>query len=55
MSQVDPKILELEKTVKFLEEQVGRLLTQVQYLDRERIRAKNEISQVMNEVRARRN
>jgi len=54
MSQVDPKVLELEKQVKLLQEQLGRLLTQVQYLDRERIRAKNEISQVMNEVRARR-
>lgn len=55
MNQVDPKVLELEKQVKFLQEQVGRLLTQVQYLDRERIRAKSELSQVVNEVRARRN
>ena len=55
MSQIDPKILELEKQVKFLQEQVGRLLTQVQYLDRERVRTKSELSQVMNEVRARRN
>ena len=54
MSQVDPKVQALEQQVKLLQEQVGRLLTQVQYLDRERIRAKNEISQVMNEVRARR-
>jgi peptidoglycan hydrolase CwlO-like protein len=55
MSQLDPKVLELQQQVKLLQEQVGRLLTQVQYLDRERIRAKNEIGQVMNEVRSRRN
>jgi peptidoglycan hydrolase CwlO-like protein len=54
MSQVDPKVLELQQQVKLLQEQIGRLLTQVQYLDRERIRAKNEIGQVMNEVRSRR-
>lgn len=54
MSQVDPKTLELEKQVKFLQEQVGRLLTQVQYLERERVRAKSELSQVASELRAKR-
>ena len=55
MLNKDTQILELERQVKFLMEQVRQLSNQVQYLDRERIRAKHEISQVMNEVRARRN
>ena len=55
MSQVDPKIVALEQQVRQLQEQVQRLTQQLSYLDRERIRSKNEISQVANEVRIRRN
>jgi len=51
----DPKILELERQITFLMEQVRQLSNQVQYLDRERVRTKNEINHVMNEVRTRRN
>ncbi len=51
----DSKILELEKQVRFLMEQVRLLSSHVQYLDRERVRTKNEINQVINEVRTRRN
>jgi prefoldin subunit 5 len=55
MSQVDPKIIALEQQVRQLQEQVQRLTQQLSYLDRERVRSKNEINQVANEVRTRRN
>ena len=55
MSQVDPKILELERQIQFLKEQVIRLSNRVEYLDRERARSKSEISQIVQEVRSRRN
>jgi prefoldin subunit 5 len=54
MSQVDPKIVALEQQVRQLQEQVQRLTHQLAYLDRERIRSKNDINQVANEVRTRR-
>ena len=54
MSQVDPKILELERQIQFLKEQVICLSRQCEYLDRERVRSKNEINQIVHEVRARR-
>jgi flagellar biosynthesis/type III secretory pathway chaperone len=54
MNQIDPKIVALEQQVRQLQEQVQRLTQQLSYLDRERIRSKNEISQVANEVRTRR-
>jgi prefoldin subunit 5 len=53
MNQVDPKIVELERQVKFLMEQVQHLSRQLSYLDRERVRTKNDIGQVANELRAR--
>jgi hypothetical protein len=54
MRQVDPKILELERQIQFLREQVIRLSRLCEYLDRERVRSKNEINQIVHEVRARR-
>jgi len=54
MNQVDPKILELERQIQFLKEQVIRLSKMCEYLDRERVRSKNDIGQIVQEVRARR-
>jgi len=54
VQHVDPKILELERQVQFLKEQVIRLSKMCEYLDRERIRSKNDIGQIVQEVRARR-
>jgi hypothetical protein len=54
MNQVDPKILELERQIQFLKEQVIRLSRMCEYLDRERVRSKNDIGQIVQEVRSRR-
>jgi hypothetical protein len=54
VQHVDPKILELERQILFLKEQVIRLSRQVEYLDRERVRSKNDIGQIVQEVRSRR-
>ena len=54
MIQSELKITQLEKQVNLLQEQVRLLTDRIQYLDRERVRAKNEIHQVMNEVKAKR-
>lgn len=54
MALPDPKLLELERQVESLKNQVSRLSKLVEYLDRERARAKSEINQVIQEVRARR-
>lgn len=55
MTQSDLKIQQLERQILALMEQVRQLSATVQYLDRERVRTKNEISQVIYEVRSRRN
>lgn len=54
MRTPEQEVIELKRQLAHLQEQVQRLLTQVRYLDRERIRAKNEINQVLSEVRSRR-
>ena len=54
MNQVDPKILELEKKLRFLENVVQQLSQRVDYLDRERIRAKNELSSLGSQIQSRR-
>lgn len=54
MSHPDLKIQALERQVNLLKEQVQRMTLQLAYLDRERVRTKNEISQVISEVRSRR-
>jgi hypothetical protein len=54
MSQSDLKVLEMERQLRMLQEQVRQLSTHVQFLDRERARTKSELSQVIQEVRTRR-
>ena len=44
------KIDELQKQVKWLMEQVSQLRSQLQYLDREHVRAKTEIDRLQNTV-----
>jgi hypothetical protein len=51
MSQVDPKILELERKVQFLENLVKQLASRVDYMDRERIRTKNSLNTLSNEIK----
>jgi len=50
----DDKILQLETKLRFLENQVQHLIQQCMYLDRERIRTKNELNTLAHEVKTRR-
>ena len=54
VQHVDPKILELEKKLRFLEGVVQQLSQRIDYLDRERIRAKNELSTLGSQIQSRR-
>jgi hypothetical protein len=50
MSQVDPKIIELERKVLFLENLVKQLASRLDYLDRERVRTKNSLNTLSHEI-----
>ena len=50
VQHVDPKILELERKVQFLENLVKQLASRVDYMDRERIRTKNSLNTLSHEV-----
>jgi len=54
MENKDPKIAELERKVVFLENLVKQLATRIDYMDRERIRTKNSVNQLTNEMKAKR-
>jgi hypothetical protein len=53
MDAKDPKIAELERKVVFLENLVKQLAGRVDYMDRERIRTKNSLNTLSNEVKKR--
>jgi hypothetical protein len=53
MNQVDPKVLELERKVLFLENLVKQLASRIDYMDRERVRTKNSLNTLSNEVKKR--
>jgi hypothetical protein len=50
MNQVDPKVLELERKVLFLENLVKQLASRIDYIDRERVRTKNSLNTLSHEV-----
>jgi len=51
MESKDPKIAELERKVVFLENLVKQLACRIDYMDRERIRTKNSLNTLSNEVK----
>lgn len=53
MEKLDPKVVALERQVTILENMVRQLQQRVDYLDRERTRAKNDINSLVNEIRLR--
>jgi len=51
MEAKDPKIVELERKVLFLENLVKQMSARLDYIDRERIRTKNSLNTLSSEVK----
>jgi hypothetical protein len=51
MEAKDPKIVELERKVLFLENLVKQMSARLDYIDRERIRTKNSLNTLSSEIK----